>query len=84
MIKEEKKKEDTEVLALVEQLVKQYPFYGYGKITAILHYQRGLAINRKRVYRIMKENKLVMPPSCTWGVRGRSCRNSHERRASFG
>ncbi len=63
MTKQEKKKEDTEVLKVIQQLVKQYPFYGYRKITAILQYRRGLAINRKRVYRIMKENKLVMPPS---------------------
>jgi putative transposase len=63
MKKEQKKKEDAETLVLIESLVKQYPFYGYRKITAILQYQRGLNINRKRVYRIMKENKLVMTPS---------------------
>lgn len=45
------------------ELVKQYPFYGYRKITAVLQYQRGIEINRKRVYRIMKEKGLALPPS---------------------
>jgi putative transposase len=61
--KEQKKEKDDEILKVIVELVKQYPFYGYRKITAILQYQRGLEINRKRVYRIMKENKLVMAPS---------------------
>lgn len=56
-------KDEKEILREIEQLVKQYPFYGYRKITAILRYQRGIQIGRKRVYRIMKENKLVMAPS---------------------
>lgn len=55
--------EDRKILQMIEELVKQYPFYGYRKITAILQYQRGLLVNRKRVYRIMKQNKLVMSPS---------------------
>jgi putative transposase len=63
MKKEQKKQDDSKVLNLILELVKQYPFYGYRKITAILQYQRGIPINRKRVYRIMKENKLVMAPS---------------------
>ena len=56
-------KDEKEVLKEIESLVKQYPFYGYRKITAILRYQRGWVVSRKRVYRIMKENKLVMAPS---------------------
>lgn len=82
MTKVEKKKEDTEVLSLIEQLVKQYPFYGYRKITAILQYQRGLAINRKRVYRIMKENKLVMSPSHSHKRLFRGVAFSHKTQAS--
>lgn len=63
MKKEAKEKSDREVLKLIQELVKQYPFYGYRKITAILQYQRGMQVNRKRVYRIMKDHKLVMAPS---------------------
>lgn len=63
MKKEDKNEADKEILKLIEDLVRQFPFYGYRKITAILQYQRGIVINRKRVYRIMKENQLVMAPS---------------------
>lgn len=63
MKKEQRKEQDNEILKVITELVKQYPFYGYRKITAILQYQRGMQINRKRVYRVMKENKLVMAPT---------------------
>lgn len=55
--------DEKKILELITELVRQYPFYGYRKITAILQYKRGIHINRKRVYRIMKENHLVMAPS---------------------
>jgi len=73
---------DLEILKLIEELVKQYPFYGYRKITAILQYQRGLLINRKRVYRIMKQNKLVMPPSHSHKKLFRGIPFSHRTEAS--
>ncbi len=63
MSEKEETKNDREVLSLIQDLVKQFPFYGYRKITAILRFQRGLKINRKRVYRLMKESKLCMAPS---------------------
>lgn len=55
--------DEQKIMNLIEDLVKQYPFYGYRKITAILQYQRGIHINRKKVYRIMKEKRLLMAPS---------------------
>lgn len=59
----EQTKSDAELLQLIQDLVKQFPFYGYRKITAILRYQRGLKINRKKVYAMMRRNKLCMAPS---------------------
>lgn len=59
----EQTKSETEIVNLIEDLVKQFPFYGYRKIAAILRYQRGLIVNRKRVYALMKKNKLCMAPS---------------------
>jgi hypothetical protein len=38
MKKEKKKEQDTEILKVITELVKQFPFYGYRKITAILQY----------------------------------------------
>jgi len=57
------KTDEIKVTEMIIELVKQYPFYGYRKIAAILQYQRGILINRKRVYRIMKEQHLTMAPS---------------------
>lgn len=57
--------DEKKILKMIEDLVRQYPFYGYRKITAILRVQRGILINRKTVYRIMRQNKLVMKPSCS-------------------
>ncbi len=56
-------KNDSEILILIRDIVKQFPYYGYRKVAAILQYREGLSINRKRVYRIMKEYKLLMPAS---------------------
>lgn len=63
MKKKEPKKDESALLKMIEELVKQFPFYGYRKITAILRYQRGLIVNRKRVYALMKKNQLCMAPS---------------------
>lgn len=61
--KEKKMKDEEKLLGMIEELVKQFPFYGYRRITAVLRYQRGLNVNWKRVYRIMRKHKLNMPPS---------------------
>lgn len=63
MNREKARAENLKILPVIEELVKQYPFYGYRKITAILQYQRGIHINRKRVYKLMKERSLVMAPA---------------------
>lgn len=57
------KHDEEKVTEMIVDLVKQFPFYGYRKIAAILRYQRGLSVNRKRVYAIMKASKLCMAPS---------------------
>jgi len=61
--KKEETKSEAELLQLIEELVKQFPFYGYRKIAAILRFQRGLVVNRKKVYAVMKAKKLCMAPS---------------------
>ncbi len=61
--KKSREKHDDEPKKLIEDLVHRFPFYGYRKITALLQYRYKMEINRKRVYRIMKENSLLMPAS---------------------
>jgi len=48
---------------LVEKLKELrllHPFWGYRRMTAWLKHREGLVVNRKRVYRLMRENGLVV------------------------
>jgi len=48
------------ILDRIEQLKAQHPFWGYRRIWAYLRYREGLDINKKRIYRLMKENSLLV------------------------
>jgi putative transposase len=60
-----KKKEDEIYLPVIRLVLDKRPSYGYKRITAlvnrILRSRGELAINRKRVYRIMKMHGLLLP-----------------------
>ncbi len=62
-----KKKEDEIYLPIIRTVVDKRPTYGYKRITTlvnrILKSKDEPAINRKRVYRIMKINGLTLPKS---------------------
>jgi len=53
------KPSNDEPLNAILELARQYPTYGYRRITAMLRRQ-GLAVNHKRVLRIMSENNLLV------------------------
>jgi hypothetical protein len=48
------------VLEQIQSLKAQHPFWGYRRIWAYLRYREGLDINKKRIYRLMKENNLLV------------------------
>lgn len=52
-----------QVTPKIKELTRMYPYYGYRKIYAILKYKEGITVRRNTVYRIMKENKLLLPPT---------------------
>ena len=58
---------DKEILVHIKRLIKSRPTYGYKRITALYNIERkqyGLRVyNKKRIYRIMKENALLLPQS---------------------
>ena len=58
---------DKEILFHIKRLIKNRPTYGYKRVTAMYNRERrqvGLSVyNKKRIYRIMKENALVLPQS---------------------
>ena len=58
---------DSEILDQIKIIIKLRPTYGYKRVTAMvnrLRYSLKLAkLNRKRIYRIMKINGLLLPKS---------------------
>lgn len=52
------------------ELVEQRPSYGYRRVTALLNPELSERVNPKRIYRIMKRNKLLLE-RCTGDGRGR-------------
>jgi len=53
--------DDLAVLTWIEEVLVEFPTYGYRRITAELH-RRGHPVNHKRVQRILKENDLIRVP----------------------
>ena len=55
---EEKAARDTELRDAIENIVLEFPGYGYRRLTKELH-RRGWSVNHKRVLRIMREESLL-------------------------
>lgn len=52
---------DAALLPLVQELKAGHPFWGYRRIWARLRFVEQMPINPKRVYRLLKENGLLVP-----------------------
>lgn len=52
-------RDDTELRELIEQIILEFPCYGYRRITVELR-RRGVVANHKRVLRMMREENLVV------------------------
>lgn len=67
-----KRVEDEEVVSIIRDLLSsECSSYGYKKITACLRWKFRKSINKKKVYRLMQENRLLKP---------RNRRYAHRRR----
>jgi len=51
---------DALVLPIIRQLKAEHPFWGYRRIWAYLFFVELLKINKKRVYRLLRENDLLV------------------------
>ncbi len=51
---------DEVLVEKLKELRLLHPFWGYRRMTAWLNHREGLLVNRKRVYRLMRENSLVL------------------------
>ena len=52
-------RDDTALRDLIEQIALEFPYYGYRRVTAEVR-RRGVVANHKRVYRIMREENLLV------------------------
>ena len=64
------------LLTRIWRLKSEHPFWGYRRIWAYLRYREGLIINKKRIYRVMKEHKMLV----TKNMRLRACRTPMKRK----
>tara|TARA_B100001964_G_C14169768_1_gene570895 strand:- start:22 stop:798 length:777 start_codon:yes stop_codon:yes gene_type:complete len=60
-----RKKDDQEILNQIREVIKARPTYGYKRVTAMVNKKRKAIslwkINKKRVFRIMKINGMMLP-----------------------
>lgn len=64
------KERNKPLLQQIIDLKAEHPFWGYRRVWAYLKYREGLPVNKKRIYRIMQEHKLMV----TKNMRLRACR----------
>jgi len=51
------------LLERIKDIKAEHPFWGYRRVWAYLRYVDGLIVNKKRVYRLMRENNLTVKPN---------------------
>ena len=56
-------KEDERILSLISPIKAEQPAWGYRMVWAYLKYRLGHKVNKKRIYRIMKEHELLVKPN---------------------
>jgi len=54
------KQRNETVLAMIKDIKADHPFWGYRRCWAYLYYREGIRVNKKRIYRLMKENALLV------------------------
>jgi putative transposase len=58
------KAHDEELLIRIKEIVKERPSYGYRRVAILLRSQLHTCVNHKCVYRIMKQNNLLLQKPC--------------------
>jgi len=51
------------ILKRIKDIKAEHPFWGYRRVWAFLRYIDGLIVNKKRIYRLMRENNLTVKPN---------------------
>ncbi len=51
------------LLQRIKEIKGEHPFWGYRRVWAYLRYVDGLLVNKKRIYRLMREHNLTVKPN---------------------
>lgn len=51
------------LLEKIKDIKAEHPFWGYRRVWAYLRYIDGFLVNKKRIYRLMRENNLTVKPN---------------------
>jgi len=57
------KQSDKDLLVIIESIKCDHLFWGYRRVWAYLKYRLNIAVNKKRVYRLMKRYQLLVKPN---------------------
>jgi putative transposase len=55
--------EDSHILLQIHAIKSDHPYWGYRRVWAYMKYRLNVAVNKKRIYRIMKEQNLLIKPN---------------------
>lgn len=74
--------EDRILLELIHPIKAEQPGWGYRMVWAYLKYRQGHTVNKKRVYRVMKEQGLLVQPNLRLKAKRDNQNNRNKPRAS--
>lgn len=74
--------EDNRILLLISPIKAEYPSWGYRMVWAYLKYRLGHHVNKKRIYRIMKEHNLLVKPNTRLKAKRDNQNNRNKPRAN--
>ena len=55
-----RQQQDQRLLAYIQPIKADHPFWGYRRVWAYMRYRLDVPVNKKRIYRIMKEHNLLV------------------------
>jgi len=55
-------KRNESLLVHIKEIKADHPLWGYRRIWSYLKYRQGLSVNKKRIYRILKEQDMLVTP----------------------
>ena len=77
-----RQQEDQKILTQIETIKSDHPFWGYRRVWAYMKYRQRRNINKKRIYRIMKEHNLLVKPNQRLKAKRDSQSNKSKPRAT--